>query len=135
MLGALFTKLNITYIRNVRKKYLSNWPLAEIFVLSVVTSLLCYWNEYARLSLSDLIAGLFGNTCTAENESEEIFRALCDMTNGWQQAKLFLAFLIRFSLLIVTVGAKVPSGILVPALALGACYGHLIGTTMKYFQE
>ncbi|KAG2374775.1 hypothetical protein C9374_010519 [Naegleria lovaniensis] len=134
ILGALWTKLNITYIKYVRKRYLKDWPITEALMTSVVTSLLCYWNEYSRIPMSDLIAMLFQNTCTENSDSEEIAKVLCDPTNFWPLGKLIISFVLRFILMFWTVGIKVPGGILVPALMIGACYGQVIGSLMKYIQ-
>ncbi|KAL9658318.1 hypothetical protein ABK040_015638 [Willaertia magna] len=136
LFGALFTKLNIWFIVNVRKKYLKNWGITEVIFTTIITSLICFWNEYTRMSMTDLIANLFGNTCTStDNNAEEEFQILCDLNNSWPIAKLFLAFLLRFLLMTITIGMKLPAGMYVPSLCLGAVYGHITGTVMKYIQE
>src|SRR3989338_6673240 len=45
-----------------------------------------------------------------------------------------MQFLLRYILLVMTVGIKIPCGILVPSLALGACYGTVVGSIMKHLQ-
>ncbi|EFC37022.1 chloride channel ClC-3 [Naegleria gruberi] len=134
LLGALFTKLNISFIKNVRKKYFGKWPILETIGLTILTSVLCYWNEYSRMPMSDLIARLFENTCTENSSADSIFVELCDPTNFWAMGKLMISFVLRFILLSLTVGIKIPSGVLVPSLAIGACYGTLVGSIMKYVQ-
>jgi chloride channel 3/4/5 len=44
---------------------------------------------------------------------------------------LFLATVIRILLVIVSYGAKVPAGIFVPSMAIGAYFGRLVGIIVK----
>ena len=44
---------------------------------------------------------------------------------------LFLATVIRTLLVIVSYGAKVPAGIFVPSMAIGAYFGRLVGIIVK----
>lgn len=44
---------------------------------------------------------------------------------------LFLATLIRILLVIISYGAKVPAGIFVPSMAIGAYFGRLLGIIVK----
>jgi len=44
---------------------------------------------------------------------------------------LFLATLIRTLLVIISYGAKVPAGIFVPSMAIGAYFGRLVGIIVK----
>ena len=44
---------------------------------------------------------------------------------------LFLATLIRTLLVIISYGAKVPAGIFVPSMAIGAYFGRLLGIIVK----
>lgn len=44
---------------------------------------------------------------------------------------LFFAVVIRTALVIISYGAKVPCGIFVPSMAVGAMFGRMIGILMK----
>lgn len=44
---------------------------------------------------------------------------------------LFLATVVRVLLVIVSYGAKVPAGIFVPSMAVGAYFGRLVGIIVK----
>lgn len=44
---------------------------------------------------------------------------------------LFLATIIRTGLIIVSYGCKVPCGIFVPSMAVGAYFGRMIGIVVK----
>lgn len=49
--------------------------------------------------------------------------------------KLVIAVIIKLFLVIITFGIKVPSGLFIPFLYIGALYGHVLGTIIKYIQE
>ena len=44
---------------------------------------------------------------------------------------LFLATVVRVLLVIISYGAKVPAGIFVPSMAVGAYFGRLVGIIVK----
>lgn len=44
---------------------------------------------------------------------------------------LFLATVIRIGLVIISYGCKVPAGIFVPSMAIGASFGRMIGIMVK----
>jgi chloride channel 3/4/5 len=44
---------------------------------------------------------------------------------------LFLATIIRVMLVIISYGSKVPAGIFVPSMAIGATFGRMIGIIVK----
>lgn len=44
---------------------------------------------------------------------------------------LLLATIIRIGFIIVSYGCKVPCGIFVPSMAVGACFGRMIGIVVK----
>jgi chloride channel 3/4/5 len=57
------------------------------------------------------------------------------LTNWWAILKLVIAVIIKWFLVIITFGIKVPSGLFIPFLYIGALYGHVLGTIVKYIQE
>lgn len=48
---------------------------------------------------------------------------------------LFLATLIRIGLVIISYGCKVPAGIFVPSMAVGATFGRMIGIMVKALER
>jgi chloride channel 3/4/5 len=47
---------------------------------------------------------------------------------------LLLATIVRTGLIIVSYGCKVPAGIFVPSMAVGATFGRMIGILSKALQ-
>lgn len=50
-------------------------------------------------------------------------------------ASLFLAFTLRTLLVIISFGCKVPAGIFVPSMAIGAAFGRMIGILVEALHE
>lgn len=46
-------------------------------------------------------------------------------------SSLFLATVIRVGFVVVSYGCKVPAGIFVPSMAVGATFGRMIGIMVK----
>ena len=44
---------------------------------------------------------------------------------------LILATMIRIGLVVITYGCKVPAGIFVPSMAIGATFGRMVGIFVK----
>ena len=44
---------------------------------------------------------------------------------------LFIATVLRIGMVVVSYGAKVPAGIFVPSMAIGATFGRMIGIMVK----
>ena len=50
----------------------------------------------------------------------------------WSMASaLFIATILRIGMVVVSYGAKVPAGIFVPSMAIGATFGRMIGIMVK----
>lgn len=150
--GAFFIRANIAWCRKRKTTRLGHYPVLEVLVVTLVTALLAFPNEYTRMSSSELISELF-NDCGLLDSSK-----LCDYTgksgnvlgnvtasngsNGladqparpglytamWQ---LLLALLFKMFITVVTFGMKVPSGLFIPSMAVGAIAGRLLGVGME----
>ncbi|KAL9656395.1 hypothetical protein ABK040_005161 [Willaertia magna] len=137
ILGALFTKLNILYNSKIRRRYFKNYPILETFIIVTITSLFCYWNEVTREPMNELLPSFFGNAChsnTVSNIMDIDMKEYCYWNNSMAMFKLFYALIIKFLFFSITVGLKVPCGILIPSLMIGSIYGQLVGTFMKFVQ-
>lgn len=44
---------------------------------------------------------------------------------------LFLATVVRLGLVVISYGCKVPAGIFVPSMAIGATFGRMVGIIVK----
>ncbi|KAH8119432.1 clc channel [Phellopilus nigrolimitatus] len=132
--GAYFSKLNIRWSRYVRKTWLKTHPVAEVILVTLVTTLLCFLNPYTRMGGTELVYNLFSE-CRSDNDSHV---GLCprDPTAlaGPLARSIGVALIVKGALTIVTFGIKVPAGIFIPTLGVGACFGRIMGIGVQYLQ-
>ncbi|KAI8942875.1 hypothetical protein NX059_000915 [Plenodomus lindquistii] len=114
-----------------RKKYLSAYPVTEAVVLATLTAAICYPNMFLRIDMTESMEILF-----QECEGGKGYDALCakDGRAGMVFA-LLLAVLIRTLLVVISFGCKVPAGIFVPSMAIGAAFGRALGIAVQSLHE
>jgi chloride channel 3/4/5 len=81
---------------------------------------------------TELVATLFAECRTGELDHS----GLCVLdpgTQAWPVARAILtALLVKGLLTVVTFGIKLPAGIFVPTLGVGACAGRILGIAVQY---
>ncbi|TSL04362.1 H(+)/Cl(-) exchange transporter 5 [Bagarius yarrelli] len=143
--GAFFIRANIAWCRRRKTTRLGHYPVLEVLVVTALTAVLAFPNSYTRMSTSELISELFNdcglldssqlcnyanatdiktnsNTLPDRPASHEVFTAM------WQLA---LALVFKMLITVVTFGMKVPSGLFIPSMAVGAIAGRLLGVGME----
>ncbi|CBQ68494.1 related to chloride channel protein [Sporisorium reilianum SRZ2] len=131
--GAYFTKLNMFWAKNVRAKtWMARHPILEVVVITVVSAAFSFFNGYTRMGGVELIADLF-----SECHEHESLEGLC-VSQPSQIGPLVMAILcamvLKGLLTIITFGIKLPAGIFIPTLAVGACFGRIVGLLVQYAQ-
>uniref|UniRef100_A0AAQ4QJ60 Chloride channel protein n=1 Tax=Gasterosteus aculeatus aculeatus TaxID=481459 RepID=A0AAQ4QJ60_GASAC len=124
---------------------LGKYPVLEVIAVTGITAVLAFPNPYTRRSTSELISELF-NDCGALESSQ-----LCDYVNNpnmsrpvddipdrpagpgvynalWQLA---LALVFKIVITIFTFGMKIPSGLFIPSMAVGAIAGRIVGIAVE----
>lgn len=151
LFGAVFIKCNLFWCKLRKLTWLGRRPIIEVFMVAIVTGLFAYPNEYTRHPASRLILRLFQN-CGPEDGTP-----LCDYTYnanmtqninsdsyphrsigpGVYEAlwKLTLALLFKGIITVFTFGIKVPAGLFIPSLAVGACAGRIVGILMEHLVD
>jgi chloride channel 3/4/5 len=135
--GAMFIRLNLKVVEyRHNSEVLRNNPIFDVFLLSVITAIINYVIIYTRGSSSTLLAQLFSGckdlTITDEydisNGEDSVINNLCSPHNeALSLFLLILAGIIKYILTILTYGSNVPSGVFMPALTIGACFGRSLG--------
>uniref|UniRef100_A0A8C2IHK7 Chloride channel protein n=1 Tax=Cyprinus carpio TaxID=7962 RepID=A0A8C2IHK7_CYPCA len=143
--GTLFIRCNIAWCRRRKTTRLGKYPVLEVIVVTGITAVLAFPNPYTRRSTSELISELF-NDCGALESSQ-----LCDYINNpnmtrpvddipdrpagpgvysalWQ---LTLALVFKIVITIFTFGMKIPSGLFIPSMAVGAIAGRIVGIAVE----
>ncbi|CCH59978.1 hypothetical protein TBLA_0C01640 [Henningerozyma blattae CBS 6284] len=143
--GKYISKWNINYVR-FRRKYLSSWPIQEVIVLSIITSLISYFNEFLKLDMTESMGVLFHecyrksdplNSAVATSNFNHRLCVLDENTNTWGFTKILMALLfatvMRALLVVVSYGAMIPAGIFVPSMAVGATFGRAVSLLVERF--
>lgn len=141
--GAFFIHANLWWCKLRKNTKLGDYPILEVLVVTFITAVCAYPNPYTRMYTSKLIAELFRecgagemtNLCdyqatnaTAANlglkytETSPIGQGL--RTAIWQ---LSLALIFKGIITVFTFGIKVPAGLFIPSMAVGAIMGRIVG--------
>ncbi|KAL5631205.1 hypothetical protein ACGC1H_006896 [Rhizoctonia solani] len=124
--GVLVVKFNLQ-VAAFRRKHLVGYGVEEAVFLATVTAIVSYFNRFLRIDMSESLGILF-----KECEGGGDYDNLCQSWAQWPMANsLFLATVVRIVLVIISYGCKVPAGIFVPSMAIGATFGRMIGIIVK----
>eukprot|EP00002_Diphylleia_rotans_P040457 TRINITY_DN9591_c0_g3_i2.p1 TRINITY_DN9591_c0_g3~~TRINITY_DN9591_c0_g3_i2.p1 ORF type:complete len:828 (+),score=153.35 TRINITY_DN9591_c0_g3_i2:69-2552(+) len=130
VIGALFVYFN-GMVASHRKR--SNWsqtPIKEVFIHAAITAAVGYYSPLLRMNSTELIGKLFSE-CIESSPDEEL-GFICRRDSLFEAiGGLTVAFVVKLVLTTVTIGIKVPSGLLIPSLAIGACFGRVIGILVE----
>ncbi|PYH49622.1 chloride channel protein, partial [Aspergillus saccharolyticus JOP 1030-1] len=128
--GALVIKWNLR-VQGFRKKYLSQHAVMESVILAGLTAVLCYPNMFLRINMTEMMEILF-----RECEGGHDYNGLCEAKNRWTMVgSLAFATILRIFLVIISYGCKVPAGIFVPSMAVGASFGRFVGILVQALHE
>ncbi|KJY02505.1 voltage gated chloride channel like protein [Zymoseptoria brevis] len=128
--GAFVMKWNLR-VQAFRKRYLTGYPIIEATLLALFTAVICYPNMFLRIDMTESMEILF-----LECEGAHDYDGLCDRQNRWRLVlALFASTVIRTFLVIISYGCKVPAGIFVPSMAIGASFGRMVGVLVQALHE
>ncbi|KAJ4368441.1 glycerol ethanol, ferric requiring protein [Neocucurbitaria cava] len=128
--GAFVMKWNLK-MQVFRKKYLSQYPITEAVTLAVLTAVICYPNMFLRIDMTESMEILF-----QECEGDKDYDKLCDRDQRWHMiGSLAITTIVRTLLVIISFGCKVPAGIFVPSMAVGAAFGRMVGIFVQSIHE
>ncbi|OWB57231.1 hypothetical protein B5S28_g3166 [[Candida] boidinii] len=128
-----FTQFWASWYRN--KKFIKGKYVREVLIIAVLTAFLTYNNDYTRQPVNELLFQL-ATPCTKEahcsliKDSDGILIIkIKDLIN--EVSKLSSALLIKIILTSITFGIKVPLGIYIPSMAIGALFGRIFATVIQ----
>ncbi|KAJ2961443.1 hypothetical protein NQZ79_g3249 [Umbelopsis isabellina] len=128
--GALFSYCNAKYQRLRKTTFIGKYPIIEALGTITLTVLISFWSPYARMSLTEFVTNLFSE-CSSLDDNE----GLCAKRASEIPPLVYLllsTLVIKLFLSIITFGIRVPGGVFLPALAIGAIFGRAIGLVMQY---
>ncbi|KAK4689513.1 hypothetical protein P7C73_g598, partial [Tremellales sp. Uapishka_1] len=130
--GAVFSRLNSIWSRRVRNgTWVKRHPIIEVFLVTAFTTALSFMNPYARMGGTELVANLFAE-CKPDS-----YNPLCaEQPDKIAQViySILVTLLVKGGLTIITFGIKLPAGIFIPSMAVGACFGRVVGLCMEYVE-
>lgn len=128
--GACFVKFTGWWGRTFRKlKPINGHPMFEVFLVSLITGIVSFWNPYTIQASSELVLDL-ATPC-----STELDLSLCPTIHGEfvrEIKSLIFAFIVKLVLTFITFGLKVPCGIYVPSMVVGALFGRIVGMFIQW---
>lgn len=136
IMGGVFGAAFVKFVRWWPTKFrqmslIKDRPVFEVFCISLLTGVVTFWNPYTKQASSELVLDL-ATPCqpgTVFNES------LCPLTHSQFVAELGslgFAFLTKIVLTFVTFGLKLPCGIYVPSMVVGALFGRIFGMLIQW---
>ncbi|EIW62694.1 Cl-channel protein [Trametes versicolor FP-101664 SS1] len=124
--GAFMVKFNLK-VAEFRRRYLGKHGIAEAVTLAVITAMIGWFNHFMRIDMTESMEILF-RECDGASDYDH----LCQTTYQWPMVNsLFLATVARMGLVTISYGCKVPAGIFVPSMAIGATFGRMVGIMVK----
>ncbi|KAG8213974.1 chloride channel [Butyriboletus roseoflavus] len=136
--GAYFSKLNYRWSRDVRSNtWLKTHPVLEVVLVTLITAIFCFLNPYARMGGTELVYILFSE-CHMDGTDNRSGLCASD-PRDWQQVwpvvqAILVAMFMKGALTIITFGIKLPAGIFIPTLGVGACAGRILGIAVRHLQ-
>ncbi|KIO28067.1 hypothetical protein M407DRAFT_72341, partial [Tulasnella calospora MUT 4182] len=133
--GVLFSLEEVSYFFPPKVMWRSFWcaMIAAVIIVTLVTSALCFLNLYTRMGGTELVYYLL-----AECRPGDYHEGVCIYPDrnvpGPIVSAIALALIVKGALTIVTFGIKVPAGIFIPSLGVGACMGRIVGIGMQWLQ-
>lgn len=124
--GAFVIKFNLQ-VAAFRRKHLAAYGIHEAVFLAVLSAIIGYLNRFLRIDMTEGLEILF-----KECEGGGDYDGLCQTSAQWRMINsLLLATIVRIGLVVISYGCKVPAGIFVPSMAIGATFGRMIGILVK----
>lgn len=127
--GEFVMKWNLR-VAAFRKRCLGAYGIQEAVILAGLTAVIAYWNPFLQIDMTKSMQLLF-----KECEGEDYDDMCSPGPKVGVVLSLLLATMIRTLLVIISYGCKVPAGIFVPSMAIGASFGRAIGMMVAGLQE
>ncbi|KAI8911081.1 chloride channel [Gorgonomyces haynaldii] len=126
--GAFFIRMNLKLAVFRRTSWLKTYPMQEVVFAALLTAIISYPFKFLRTNTAELVANLF-RECS---EMETDFHGLCLDTQAYSTVgSLLFSAAVKICFTIMTFGIKVPAGVFIPSMAIGACVGRAVGILVQ----
>jgi chloride channel 3/4/5 len=103
--------------------------------ITAITTILSFINGYTLMGGTEFVYNLFAMCLPGSPNTHE---GLCVLDPGKQTfyviRMIAVAMVLKAALTVVTFGIKLPAGIFIPTLGVGACAGRIVGLAVQYAQ-
>lgn len=128
--GAAFVKFTGWWNRTFRRwRAIDGHPVLEVLLVALATGVVSFWNPYTIQASSELVLDL-ATPCSSERDL-----SLCPTVHREfvrEVKSLVSALAVKLVLTFVTFGLKVPCGIYVPSMVVGALFGRVFGMLIQW---
>jgi chloride channel 3/4/5 len=128
--GGVFTKLNMAIAKWRQSSRISEYPVLEVFLVSIVTAFANYPNVFMRAESYELTWLLFADCASVKDD----ILGLCDDGHFVNSTLLLIAALFGAVFTAITFGLRVPAGVILPSMAVGGLYGRMFGVVFQHLQ-
>ncbi|XP_048041487.1 H(+)/Cl(-) exchange transporter 3 isoform X2 [Megalobrama amblycephala] len=143
--GAFFIRANIAWCRRRKSTRFGKYPVLEVITVAAITAIVAFPNPYTRQNTSELIKELFTDCGPLESSQLCQYRSQMNGSQAYPQGsdaaatpgvysamwQLSLALIFKIIMTIFTFGLKVPSGLFIPSMAIGAIAGRIVGIAVE----
>lgn len=131
LLGTIFIRFNVKWSKfRLHNAFVKRSPILEVVAIVILTTLMSYPFLFLRQSNTQILTQLFSECRELAEEgggdllcNRDRFKDMVMVLTYASISKLFLT--------ILTFGARVPAGLFVPSMTIGACAGRLVGEIMQ----
>eukprot|EP01065_Artemidia_motanka_P031547 TRINITY_DN3795_c2_g1_i2.p1 TRINITY_DN3795_c2_g1~~TRINITY_DN3795_c2_g1_i2.p1 ORF type:complete len:734 (+),score=166.87 TRINITY_DN3795_c2_g1_i2:198-2399(+) len=127
--GGVFNRLNVSWSRVRKESQIRFWPVTEVLCVALLTSFANYGVVHMRGGATEFLAELF-QICPEEDKE-----GLCAEGSSALVRGLLLAATVKFGLTVLTFGIRVPAGLFIPSMFIGACLGRVAGVAMQSIRK
>lgn len=133
--GALFCKFHVWWSKTFRQlKWIKNSSTFEVMLVAIITVILTFPNELTSKGVNELLLDL-ARPCTDVDRDD---MGLCPTTPAKIPGiigYLSYALIVKIILTAITFGLKVPAGIYIPSMVVGALFGRIFGLSVQYLDH
>nr|CDS28445.1 H():Cl() exchange transporter 3 [Hymenolepis microstoma] len=142
--GTLFNRSNLFICRLRKTTWLGQYPVREVLLVTLATAVLSYPLPYMRMNMGDLVRlmvsrcgpGDLGALCDYKvnlSDTQATIMGNYPAGPGISRAMWMLAvtLFLKAIITVFTFGIKVPTGLFIPSLAVGAMMGRMLGVGIE----
>ncbi|KXS10036.1 hypothetical protein M427DRAFT_104422 [Gonapodya prolifera JEL478] len=133
LVGAFVIHANMRVARIRKFLGAQRWPIRDAVTVTLVTALVSYAMLPTRANLGRLVGNLVRECSEVDEEFEGLLCGEGPISST--VAILLVSFCVKIFLLTFTIGIKVPAGIFLPPLAIGALAGRALGMVVQALHE